>query len=106
MTTTLDVTADMAELAENAGEAANLLKMLANENRLLILCHLAVQGEVSVGELAESVGLSQSALSQHLAKLRQEGLVGARKDAQTAYYRITNDNAGRVLSLLKDIYCS
>lgn len=105
MLETLDITSDIARLEERAGEAAGLLKMLANENRLLILCRLAVDGEVSVGDLVDKVSLSQSALSQHLAKLRQEGLVGTRKDAQTVYYRITDDNAGRLLQLLKDIYC-
>ena len=96
---------DMAQLEDRAGEAANLLKLLANEQRLLILCRLAVDGEVSVGDMADKVNLSQSALSQHLAKLRAEGLVGFRKEAQTVYYRIIDDNTGRLLALLKDIYC-
>ncbi len=96
---------DMAQLEDRAGEAANLLKLLANEQRLLILCRLAVDGEVSVGDMADQVNLSQSALSQHLAKLRAEGLVGFRKEAQTVYYRIIDDNTGRLLALLKDIYC-
>lgn len=95
----------IAELERKAGEAAGLLKLLANENRLLILCRLVVAGEMSVGDLAEAVDLSQSALSQHLAKMREDGLVVTRREAQTVFYRITNPNAARLLALLKNIYC-
>jgi ArsR family transcriptional regulator, virulence genes transcriptional regulator len=97
--------AGMAELESKAAEAASLLKLLANENRLLILCRLALRGEMAVHELADAVGLSQSALSQHLAKMREEGLVATRREAQTVIYRIADDNAKRLLMLLKDIYC-
>ncbi len=82
-----------------------LLKLLANENRLLILCRLAQAREVSVNDLADAVGLSQSALSQHLAKMREEGLLATRRDAQTVFYRIANADAARLLTLLKNIYC-
>jgi len=95
----------MAQLERKAGEAASLLKLLANENRLLILCRLAIAGELSVGALTDAVELSQSALSQHLAKMREDGLVATRRDAQTIYYRIADENAARLLALLKDIYC-
>jgi DNA-binding transcriptional ArsR family regulator len=95
----------IAALARKAGEAAQLLKLLANENRLQILCRLAISDEVSVGELADDVGLSQSALSQHLAKMREEGLLATRREAQTVLYRISDPNAARVLALLKNIYC-
>jgi DNA-binding transcriptional ArsR family regulator len=95
----------IAELERKAGEAAGLLKLLANENRLLILCRLVVAGEMSVGDLAEAVDLSQSALSQHLAKMREDGLVVTRREAQTVFYRIANPNAARLLALLKNIYC-
>jgi DNA-binding transcriptional ArsR family regulator len=95
----------LAGLEERAGEAARLLKLLANENRLLILCQLVAEKEMSVGALAESVGLSQSALSQHLGKMREEGLVATRREAQTVFYRIDNPDARRVLTLLKNIYC-
>lgn len=95
----------MAELERKAGEAAGLLKLLANENRLLILCRLAMAGEMSVTALVEAAGLSQSALSQHLAKMRDDGLLVTRRDAQTIYYRIADPNAARLLALLKDIYC-
>jgi DNA-binding transcriptional ArsR family regulator len=79
--------------------------LLANENRLLVLCRLVVAGEMSVGDLAEAVDLSQSALSQHLAKMREDGLVVTRREAQTVFYRIANPNAARLLALLKNIYC-
>ena len=86
-------------------EAAQLLKLLANENRLLILCRLMLAREMSVSDLAEAVDLSQSALSQHLAKMREDGLLATRREAQTIYYRIADPNAARLLALLKDIYC-
>lgn len=95
----------MAQLERKAAEAASLLKLLANENRLLILCRLAVAGEASVGTLCDAIDLSQSALSQHLAKMRQDGLLATRRDAQTIYYRIADEDAGRLLKVLKDIYC-
>ena len=75
------------DMQAQAGRAVGLLKALANENRLLILCHLQA-GELSVGEINERVGLSQSALSQHLAILRHDGLVATRKSAQTVYYSL------------------
>ena len=96
----------IADLERKAGEAAQLLKQLANENRLLILCRLVQKSEMAVNELAEVIGLSQSALSQHLAKMRAEGLLATRRAAQTVFYRIADPNAERLLSLLKGIYCS
>lgn len=97
--------AGMADLEGKAAEAAQLLKLLANENRLLILCRLVVAHEMSVNDLADAVGLSQSALSQHLARMREEGLVATRREAQAVFYRIANRNAERMLTLLKNIYC-
>ncbi len=93
------------ELERKAGEATALLKLVANEKRLLILCQLVVAGELSVGQLVDAVGLSQSALSQHLAKMREDGLLATRREAQTIFYRIANPNAGRLLGVLKSIYC-
>lgn len=93
------------EFAARADEAADLLRALANEQRLLILCHLITAGEMSVGALVEEVGLSQSALSQHLAKLRERGIVAFRREAQTLFYRVEDEKAGRVLILLRDIFC-
>jgi len=88
-----------------AAEAASLLRALSNESRLLVLCHLAESAELPVGELVERIGLSQSALSQHLAKLREEGLVATRKEAQNVYYRICDPRAQQILALLHDIFC-
>ncbi len=97
--------AAMAELEPKAGEAAAMLKLIANERRLLILCRLVAEHEVSVGDLAQDINLSQSALSQHLAKMREEGLVATRREAQTVFYRIADPNVRRLLKALKDIYC-
>lgn len=95
----------ISDLSRKAGEAALLLKLLANENRLLILCQLAAEREMSVGAIAGAVGLSQSALSQHLGRMREDGLVATRRDGQTIYYRIADPNASKLLSVLKAIYC-
>lgn len=94
---------EMAQLAASAGSAARLLKLLASEQRLLLLCRL-IEGECSVGDLAVHVGLAQSATSQHLAKMRAEGLVATRRDAQTIYYRLADPAAARVLDTLCEIY--
>ena len=93
-----------SDFTRQAGEASRLLKALSNESRLLVLCFL-VEGELSVGELTERVGLSQSALSQHLAKLREEGLVATRKKSQSVFYRVCDPKAEQVLALLHQIYC-
>ncbi len=95
---------DIERFQESASEAAAMLRMLANEKRLMILCQLA-DGEMSVGEIAEMVQLSQSALSQHLALLRQQGTVSTRREAQTIYYRISDPSAMRIIALLAEIYC-
>jgi DNA-binding transcriptional ArsR family regulator len=92
-------------LETRAAEAAQLLKLLANESRLLILCRLKVEGEMSAGAIVNALGLSQSAVSQHLGKLRDDGLVAARREAQTIYYRIADRSVARIISVLKDIYC-
>ena len=92
-------------LAKKAAEAAALLKALANEQRLLILCHLVSDRELSVGALGERLDLSQSALSQHLARLRDEGLVTFRREAQTLYYRVADPKAEQLLELLRDLFC-
>ena len=95
---------DARELTAKASEAAQLLTALANQHRLAILCEL-VEGERSVGVLVQAVGLSQSALSQHLAKLRAAGIVATRREAQTIYYRLVSDAAGSVMTTLAEIYC-
>ena len=95
---------DAKQLTAKAAEAARLLAALANESRLMILCEL-VDGERSVGTLVEAIGLTQSALSQHLAKLRAAGIVATRRDAQTIYYRLASEAAGSVMTTLAEIYC-
>jgi len=92
-------------LAARASEAAALLKALANEQRLLILCHLVSAGELSVGALGKRLELSQSALSQHLARLREQRLVAFRRSAQTLYYRVSDPRAAQLLELLRDLFC-
>lgn len=91
-------------MQKNAAQAEILLKQLANANRLMILCHL-VSGEKTVSELAETVGLSQSSLSQHLAKLKDSGLVSSDKRGLMVYYRICSMEAQALLSVLHLIYC-
>ena len=95
----------MEQMQVHAADAAGLMKALGNESRLMILCTLA-GGERSVGELNEIVPLSQSALSQQLARLRQQGLVETRRESQTIFYSLTPGPADRVINLLHDIYCS
>ncbi|MEH3116254.1 MAG: metalloregulator ArsR/SmtB family transcription factor [Methylorubrum populi] len=98
-------TTDLLRLQDKAADAARMLRLLANEKRLLILCLLVAQGEMDVTSLAEAVELSQSALSQHLAKLREDGLVAFRRESQTLHYRLEDPRAARLLATLKDIFC-
>jgi DNA-binding transcriptional ArsR family regulator len=93
------------DLAAKAAEATRLLKLLANERRLMVLCQLQ-QGEMTVGALARQVGLSQSALSQHLARLRRDGLVTTRRERQTIHYRLADPAAAKVIGVLYELYCS
>lgn len=95
----------LSEFAGQAAEAVSVLKSIAHEGRLLVLCYLSEAGELSVGELAKRVGLSHSALSQHLARLRALGLVATRKQSQTVYYRIDQPKVLTLLSVLHDLYC-
>jgi ArsR family transcriptional regulator, virulence genes transcriptional regulator len=95
----------MALFAAKAAEAASLLKELASEKRLLVLCALMDQREMSVTELAGRVNLSQSALSQHLARLREQNIVSYRRDGATLLYSVADGNIGRILKTLKSIYC-
>ena len=94
----------LRQLEAKAGEAGRVLRLLANERRLLILCQLA-GGECAAGALGEKAGLSQSALSQHLAKMREEKLVATRREAQTVYYRIADRRVAQLLTTLKDVFC-
>lgn len=95
---------DLTRLQVNARQAARKLKALSNEKRLMILCQLGDR-ERSVGALQPLVGLSQSALSQHLALLRDEGLVIARRDGQAIYYRLADPSAVRIIATLAELYC-
>jgi len=95
----------LQRLESRAADAAQLLKLLANETRLLILCRLAIEREMSAGAIVQALGVGQSAVSQHLAKLRDDNLVATRRDAQTIYYRIADKNVARIIAVLKDIYC-
>ena len=88
----------------SAGSAARLLKSLSNEKRLMILCQIG-EGERQVADLHTHVGLSQSALSQHLARLREDGLISARKSGAAVFYRITDPAALKVIGVLAEIFC-
>ena len=94
----------MTDLQQSAREAAELMKALSSENRLLLLCLLA-DGDKTVGELAEGLGLRQAAVSQQLGLLRKDGLVAARRDGRTMHYRLTGAEARAVILLLHRLYC-
>lgn len=96
---------DLEMMRRSAREASDLLKALSNEHRLLILCNLG-DGEKSVGELQDRIGLGQSALSQHLARLRRDGLVKTRRQSQTIYYSLHGEVASRVIEVLYELYCT
>ena len=93
-----------SDMQAHAADAAGLMKALGNESRLMILCVLA-EGERSVSDLNTIVPLSQSALSQQLARLRQQGVVKTRRESQTIFYSLADGPADRVINLLHDIYC-
>jgi ArsR family transcriptional regulator, virulence genes transcriptional regulator len=93
-----------SQFEARAAEAAKLLRALGNERRLMILCQLT-EGERSVGQLAPLLDISQSALSQHLAVLREEGVVATRREAQTIWYRIDDPAALKVVATLAEIFC-
>jgi DNA-binding transcriptional ArsR family regulator len=95
---------ELSELRENASRASTLLKAMANKQRLLILCHLA-EGEKSVGALREEIGLSQSALSQHLAILRRDKLVETRRSATTVNYSVASPEALAMMDTLYGLFC-
>ena len=97
--------ADIQAMAEAAERVSALMKTLGHKDRLLVLCNLA-EGERAVGELAADLGLSQSSLSQHLARMRKEQLVKTRREAQTIYYSIARRDAARIVALLHELYCS
>ena len=93
------------DLKAKAGQVGDLLRTLANDRRLLILCRLVECGEATVGQLADDVQLSQSALSQHLARMREEGLVLFRRESQSLWYRIADPRVEDLLATLHRLYC-
>ena len=97
---------DLADFTARAGEVADVLKARGTRARLTVLCKLVERGEMRVGDLATEVGLSQSALSQHLAKMREEGLVAFRRDGQTLFYRVGDPRCEALLATLHRLYCS
>ncbi len=101
----MDMNMDIAELKDNADAASNLLRVMANQSRLLILCYL-LEGEKSVQQLQEHVEMNQSALSQQLALLRGEKLVTTRREAQSIYYSIASSEAEQLLQTLYAIFCA
>jgi ArsR family transcriptional regulator, virulence genes transcriptional regulator len=96
---------DTTALERKATAVADILRALANERRLMILCKLVEWGEANVSTLAEAVGLSQSALSQHLAKMRDEGLVTFRRESQTLWYRIADPRIEQLFATLHHLFC-
>jgi DNA-binding transcriptional ArsR family regulator len=102
--TVVDDGAELTELHDMAAHAVELLKAMANEWRLMILCQLS-EGEKTVSELQEILGLSQSALSQHLAVLRRERIVRSRKEAQSVSYSLSGDDATKVMQTLHEVFC-
>ena len=97
---------DLATFEDNASAVADTLKAIANQRRLMVLCKLVEHGEMVVGDLADAVGLSQSALSQHLAKMREEGLVAFRRESQTLWYRIADSRIETLFATLYRLYCA
>ena len=93
------------QLSQQSAQAAALLRALANEQRLLILCHLSATRELNVSALGERLNLSQSALSQHLARLREDNIVAFRRDAQALFYHIADEKTAKLLGLLHELYC-
>lgn len=99
-------TFDPETFEKQAAEVADILRALANERRLMILCKLVEWGEGNVNALAKAVGLSQSALSQHLAKMRDEGIVTSRRESQTLWYRIADPRIEELFATLHGLYCT
>tara|TARA_Y100000588_G_C13917697_1_gene780087 strand:+ start:201 stop:509 length:309 start_codon:yes stop_codon:yes gene_type:complete len=95
---------DIHKMRDNATKAEQILKMVANQNRLMILCHL-IHNEMSVSDLNKRVDLSQSALSQHLAKMRREGILSTRKEGQQVIYQIASNEVSTIMDTLYSIYC-
>lgn len=96
---------DLARFEKKAGNVASLLKAMANARRLMLLCKLAEHGEMTAGDLARDVSLSQSACSQHLARMREQGLVAYRRESQALWYRIADPRTEALMTRLYELYC-
>ena len=96
---------DLGQMAQSASRASSLMKTLGHKDRLMILCHLA-EGEKSVGQIADLLEISQSPLSQHLSRMRKEGLVDTRREAQTIYYSMQSGEASRIVEVLYELFCA
>ena len=96
---------DLSQMADAATRASSLMKTLGHKDRLMILCHLA-DGEKSVGQIARLLEISQSPLSQHLSRMRTEGLVETRRQAQTIYYSLKSQEVSRIVELLYELFCA
>ena len=96
---------DLEQMASSASRASSLMKTLGHKDRLMILCHLA-GGEKSVGQIADLLEISQSPLSQHLSRMRKEGLVETRREAQTIYYSLQSGEASRIVEVLYELFCA
>jgi ArsR family transcriptional regulator len=97
--------AELGELERQAGKIAGVLRALGNDARLLLLCRLVQHGEVTAGALVGTAGLSQSAVSQHLARMREEGIVTYRREGQTLWYRIADPRIEELIGTLHGLYC-
>ena len=95
---------NLEQMAQSADRASALMKTLGHKDRLMILCQLA-DGEKSVGQIADLLEISQSPLSQHLSRMRKEGLVETRREAQTIYYSLKSGEASRIVEVLYELYC-
>jgi DNA-binding transcriptional ArsR family regulator len=96
---------DLNQMAQSAARASALMKTLGHKDRLMILCHLA-GGEKSVGQIADLLEIPQSPLSQHLSRMRKEGLVNTRREAQTIYYSLKSGEASRIVEVLYELFCA
>lgn len=101
-----EVGMDLDAMEAKAGEVADILRALANTRRLQLLCVLMEAGEANVGMLVSRIGISQSALSQHLAKMRDEGLVSFRRESQTLWYRIADPRIRELMAEIYRLYCN
>ena len=101
----LDSEFDLTQLKHAADQASALMKTLGHKGRLMVLCQLA-SGEKSVGELSETLDIPQSPLSQHLSRMRKEGLVATRREAQTIFYSLQAEDARKIIECLYGLYCA